>query len=358
LREPVPGPLTPSITPPDPARGRGEAAPHPSLADAAASATSKLAEVERRAEATIEGLEHRLQELAGRAGLGAAPGELRVVLARLVPALLARVGGLVDLARLLEPPERLDRYGLDPRLVARAAPLLEFLYTSWWRVETRFLHRIPTAGPALVVANHGGVVPWDALVLRHALRREQPGRELRPLLDDRECALPVFGRFAIRAGAVRASPENVEALLREGALVGVFPEGSSAATRPWRDRYRIQRFGRGGFAKLALRAGVPIVPCAIVGAEEATPAIARTGWLAERLGLPFLSASPFLRVGQAGLVPLPSKWSIRFGEPIAPEGGSEAANDPAAVLGLTEAVRSRVQAMLDEDVAGRRSVFL
>lgn len=333
-------------------------APHPSLADAAASATAQLADIERRAEATIEALEHRLEALAGRAGLDAARDELRVVLARVLPALAARASGLVDLVRLLEPPERLDRFGLDPRLVARAEPLFEFLYSTWWRVETRFQHRIPADGPALVVANHAGAVPWDALILRHALRREQPGRELRPLLDDRECALPVFGGFAIRTGAVRASPENVEALLRDGALVGVFPEGSAAAAKPWSDRYRIQRFGRGGFAKVALRAGVPIVPCAIVGAEEATPAIARSGWLAELLGLPLLSGHPFLRVGPAGFLPLPSKWTIRFGEPIAATGGAAAADDPSAVLALTETVRSRIQAMLDEDVAGRRSVFL
>jgi 1-acyl-sn-glycerol-3-phosphate acyltransferase len=332
--------------------------PRPSLAEAAASASARLADFERRAESTLEGLEHRLHDLAGRAGLESARDELRVVLARLMPVLLARLGSLVDLVRLLEPAERLDRFGMDPRLVERAAPLLELLYATWWRVDARYLDRIPAAGPALVVANHAGALPWDALVLRHALRRERPGRELRPLLDDRECALPVFGTFAIRAGAVRASPDAAETLLRDGALVGVFPEGSAASQRPWRERYRIQRFGRGGFAKLAFRAGVPIVPCAIVGAEEATPPIARSGWLAERLGLPLFSGGASLRLGAAGLVPLPSKWTIRFGDPIAPPGGPEKADDPSAVMALTETVRSRVQAMLDEDLAGRRSVFL
>jgi 1-acyl-sn-glycerol-3-phosphate acyltransferase len=346
---------TPSASPPPPSP---PPPPRRSLAEATASATAKLADVERRAESTLEGLEHRLHDLASRAGLESAHDELRVVLARLMPALLARFGTLVDLVRLLGPAERLDRFGMDPRVVEHAAPLLELLYATWWRVDTRYQDRIPAAGPALVVANHAGALPWDALVLRHALRRELPGRELRPLLDDRECALPVFGRFAVRAGAVRASPDAAEALLREGALVGVFPEGSAAAQRPWRERYRIQRFGRGGFAKLAFRTGVPIVPCAIVGAEEATPPIARAGWLTERLGLPLFSAGASLRLGAAALVPLPSKWSIRFGEAIAPPGGPEKADDPSAVMALTETVRSRVQAMLDEDLAGRRSVFL
>jgi 1-acyl-sn-glycerol-3-phosphate acyltransferase len=141
--------------------------------------------------------------------------------------------------------------------------------------------------------------------------------------------------------------------------VGVFPEGSAGARKPWRDRYRIQRFGRGGFAKVALRARAPIVPCAIVGSEEASPGISRTGWLAERLGVPLLSSSPTLSVAAAALLPLPSRWSLRFGPPVeVGEGGASAAEDPSTVNQLTERVRAALQAMLDEDVAGRSSVFL
>jgi 1-acyl-sn-glycerol-3-phosphate acyltransferase len=203
-------------------------------------------------------------------------------------------------------------------------------------------------------------VPWDAVVLRHALRRDHPARrDLRPLLDDRECDLPVIGPALVRHGAVRASAEAAERLLAAGGAIGVFPEGSAVARKAWRDRYRIQRFGRGGFVKVALRARAPIVPCAIVGSEEASPGLARTGWLAERLGVPLLSANPSLRVEPAAVLPLPSRWTLRFGDPIdVSRHPREAAEDAAVVNELAERVRSTLQAMLDEGVAARGSIFL
>jgi 1-acyl-sn-glycerol-3-phosphate acyltransferase len=221
------------------------------------------------------------------------------------------------------------------------------------------VERVPARGAAIIVANHAGVVPWDALVLRHALHRDHPARrDLRPLLDEREADLPVFGPLAIRLGAVRAGPEPAERILREGALLGVFPEGSAVARKRWGERYRIQRFGRGGFVKIALRTGAPIIPCAIVGSEEAAPGIARPGWLGSALGLAALPGSA-LRVSAAGLLPLPSRWSLRFGHPVDLSGaGPAAADDPATVNALTERVRATLQAMLDEELAARRSVFL
>jgi 1-acyl-sn-glycerol-3-phosphate acyltransferase len=215
-------------------------------------------------------------------------------------------------------------------------------------------------GPAVVVANHGGAVPWDAFVLRHALRREHPAhRDLRPLLDDHECALPVLGAAAIRYGAVRASADAADAILAAGGVAGVFPEGSAAAVRPWSERYRIHRFGRGGFVKVALRAGAPIVPCAIIGSEEASPGIARTGWLADLFRIPLLSTSPSFRVAAAALLPLPSRWTIRFAAPIEVAAlGPAAASDPDAVNALAERTRATLQALLDEGLAARSSVFL
>jgi 1-acyl-sn-glycerol-3-phosphate acyltransferase len=283
-----------------------------------------------------------------------------MAIARLLPTLKERLGGALDLARLLEPPDRLDRFGMDPRFAERAAPIVELLYSTWWRTTVRAIDRVPASGPVIVVANHAGLVPWDALVLREALRRAQPApRDLRPLLDDRECGMPVVGGIAVRLGAVRAAPESAERILREGGVVGVFPEGSAGARKPWRDRYRIQRFGRGGFVKIALRTGASIVPCAIVGSEEASPGISRTGWLAERLGIPLLSANPLFVVGAAALLPLPSKWSLRFGSPIEVGGhGPADADAPALVHAIAERVRNELQAMLEEDVAARSSVFL
>ncbi len=304
----------------------------------------------------------RLQAVAGDAGSTAqrAGEELRQAMETLWPAVRQRLAAAGDLLRLLEPPERLDRFGMDPRLTERAGPLVELLYSAWWRVEPRAIELVPAEGPAVVVANHAGLLPWDALVLRHALRRDHPAkRDLRPLLDDAACDRPFVGGTAIRLGAVRASPEAADRLLAEGTLLGVFPEGSAAEGRPWRERYRLGRFGRGGFAKVALRAGAPIVPCAIVGSEEAAPPIARKGWLAELLRIPLLAGQPALRLGPAGFLPLPSRWSLRFGQPIPTAAfGPGAADDAAVVAELAERTRLAVQAMLDEDVAARRSIFL
>ncbi len=307
----------------------------------------------------LEDVEERLVDLAERAGVRGV-SDLRQTLASLLPRIRSGLASVLDLVRLLEPPERLDRFGMDPRFADRFAPLAELLYHAWWRTTVREVARVPATGPAIVVANHAGLVPWDALVLRLALRLGHAAhRELRPLLDDRECSLPLVGPIAIRLGAVRASPDAAEAILADGQLVGVFPEGSAGARKPWRERYQLQRFGRGGFVKLALRTRAPIVPCAIVGSEEASPGISRAGWLAERLGVPLIGRGAALRFGPAALLPLPSRWSLRFGTPIALDGHPPAeAGDPGAVNALTERVRSTLQTMLDEDLAARSSVFL
>ncbi len=354
--EPAPQPA-----PPDPAQPGAPAEPRPRAATAAQAART-LDALEARLDAAIADAEARLGAAAGEGDQAVAKAreDLRAVLATLWPGLRQRLASVGDLVKLLEPPERLERFGMDPRLVERASPVIETLYASWWRVEARGLEAVPDTGPAVVVANHAGLLPWDALVLRHALRRDHPAhRELRPLLDDAACDRPISGAAAIRLGAVRASPDAAHRLLAGGDLVGVFPEGSLAEARPWRERYRVGHFGRGGFVKVALRAGAPIIPCAIVGSEEAAPAIARTGWLADLLRLPLLASAPAFRLPAAGLLPLPSRWSLRFGPPIEVGGaGPEAAEDAALVAGAVARARAAVQAMLDEDVAARRSIFL
>ncbi|HET7827203.1 MAG TPA: lysophospholipid acyltransferase family protein, partial [Anaeromyxobacter sp.] len=324
------------------------------------SAAQRVAAVERRLDAALDGVEARLQNLAARSGIPSAPSELREAVARLLPAARRKLGQALDVLRLLDPPERLDRFGMDARFAERLDAVVEVLASVWWRVAVLDVGMVPSSGPAVIVANHAGAVPWDALVLRHALKRGHPAhRELRPLLDDAECALPLFGAAAVRYGAVRASPEAAHAILSAGDLVSVFPEGSAVARKPWRDRYRIQQFGRGGFAKVALRARAPIVPCAIVGSEEASPAISRAGWLADRLGIPLVPGTSSLRFATAALVPLPSRWTLRFGEPVDVSGlPPDAADDAATVSEISETVRTTLQAMVDEGVAARTSVFL
>lgn len=334
---------------------RATAPPAPAPAPPAEQVASGVHRLEERVELALEGAEQRLEEVLRRAGVGYG-NELRELLARLGPALLARLQVLSNLYGLVEGPGPLDPWGMDERLLAGAEPLLDFLVESWWRVGLREADRLP-AGGAVVVANHGGALPWDALVLRTALRRDPVRREIRPLLDARALRQPLVARVAPRLGAVAATPENALALLAQGRLVAVFPEGSLAGEKPWSDRYRLQHFGRGGFAKVALRAGVPIVPCAIVGSEEATPPASRRGWLAERLRLPLLAMAPRLPLGPLAFLPLPSRWTIRFGDPVE-TAGHGSPTDPAAVAALAEEARGALQRMLDEDVAARRSVFI
>ena len=318
--------------------------------------------MEQQVESATAAASARLRGLALQETAGEHARELAELAGRLLPLVASRLGGLAALRSIFAgaAPGALDAYGMDRDLPARAAPLLDFLYASWWRVETRQVEHVPATGPVIVVANHGGALFWDALVLRLALLREHPARrELRPLLDDRALGTPVFGRAAARLGAVAATPEHALELLGGGAVLAVFPEGSRNAGRPWPERYRVDRFGRGGFARIALRTGAAVVPCAIVGSEETSAPFARAGWLAERIGMPFLATTPSLPLAPLGILPLPSRWSLRFGAPIDTAAlGRAAADDAGQVLALTERTRSALQQMLDEDVAARRAVYL
>jgi 1-acyl-sn-glycerol-3-phosphate acyltransferase len=256
--------------------------------------------------------------------------------------------------------EEVDEFGRDPKYTETIRPLLEFLYTVWWRVEPAGVENVPAEGPALVVANHSGVLPWDGIMISLALRHEHPARrECRMLALDMFALLPFLAPALARTGAVRASQENGERLLRQGELVGVFPEGVKGVGKRYRDRYKLARFGRGGFVRLALRTGAPIVPCAVVGAEEIHPVLAKADWVGRPFGLPYLPITPsFPLLGPLGVVPLPTKWSIDFADPVPTASyGPEAADDPILVNRLSEQVRSIVQRMIDGRLARRRSVW-
>jgi 1-acyl-sn-glycerol-3-phosphate acyltransferase len=194
-----------------------------------------------------------------------------------------------------------------------------------------------------------------------AIRHEHAQRrECRLLALDMIALLPFLAPMLAKSGAVRANPENGERLLRAGELVGVFPEGVKGVGKRYKDRYQLARFGRGGFVRLALRTGAPMIPCAVVGAEEIHPVLGKADWLGRPLGLPFLPVTPtFPALGPLGLVPLPSKWSLDFGEPVeTARYGADAADDPLLVNRLAEQVRSRIQRRIDERLAQRRSVWL
>lgn len=254
-----------------------------------------------------------------------------------------------------------DEFGHDPAYEARLLPLFDLIYKRYFRVEVEGVRNVPEGGRCLIVANHsGGPLPYDGLMLRTTLRREHPAaRELRWLAEDFIYYLPFVGAAMNRLGAVRACQENAERLLAQGRLVAVFPEGVKGVGKLFRDRYRLQRFGRGGFIRLGLRTQTPIVPCAIVGAEEANPMLYRVEYMAKTLGIPYLPVTPtFPALGPVGLLPAPTKWKVRFGEPLHFDGvGPESADDEILVARLAERVRTTIQGMLDDMLSKRRSVW-
>jgi 1-acyl-sn-glycerol-3-phosphate acyltransferase len=257
--------------------------------------------------------------------------------------------------------EEVDDFGFDARYAASVRPFFEALYTLWWRVEVTGIEHVPAKGAALIVANHSGVLPWDGMMVTLALLHEHPARRyVRMLALDMFALLPFLAPLLARTGAVRANPENGERLLRRGELVGVFPEGVKGVGKPWKDRYKLARFGRGGFVRLALRTGAPIIPCAVVGAEELHPKIGSIDWVGRPLGLPYVPITPtFPALGPLGVVPLPSKWWIDFGKPIRVGAhGAKGADDPILVTRISEEVRSTVQRMIDARLARRGSVWL
>lgn len=264
--------------------------------------------------------------------------------------------------RRLSGEYEVDEFGFDPDLLEHVllGPVRP-LYRSWFRVAATGCENVPDVGGALIVANHSGAVPLDALMTQVALLDEHPAhRHLRMLGADLVFTLPFVGEIARKAGHTLACNADAERLLRRGELVGVWPEGYKGIGKPFGERYRLQRFGRGGFVAAALRARTPIIPTAIVGAEETYPMIGNAGLLARLLGLPYFPITPtFPLLGPLGLVPLPSRWTIEFGEPIRtdeyPDG---AADDPMLVFELTDAVRERIQQAIYRLLVQRRSVFV
>jgi 1-acyl-sn-glycerol-3-phosphate acyltransferase len=255
----------------------------------------------------------------------------------------------------------IDIYGFDRELTEKVLlPFARPLYQKYWRVRTIGLEHVPNEGGSLIVANHAGTVPFDAIMTKVALLDDHPAhRHLRELAADLALRIPIIGPLARKSGNTLAHGEDARRLLEDGELVGVWPEGFKGIGKHYRDRYKLQRFGRGGFVEIALRAQAPIVPVAIIGAEEIYPMVANVRILARLLGLPYFPITwQFPLLGPLGLVPLPSKWSIDFGEPILTTPyGPEGADDPMLVFELTDRVRDTIQQMLYRDLMGRRSMF-
>ena len=325
--------------------------------DASRRHPSLLAEPGRRASA--DQMAAVVREIDKRRSVAAGSGE-----AKETPNELAqRVAAIAEFVRRrLTGDYVVDEFGFDPHFNnGIVLPLLRTLFSSWFRVEVKGIEHLPKKGPALVVANHAGVLPFDGLMTSVAVRDNHPAhRDLRLLAADMVFDTPVLGETARKAGHTMACTSDAHRLLARGELTAVFPEGYKGLGKHFRDRYKLQRFGRGGFVSAALRTKAPIVPCSIVGSEEIYPMLADAKPLARLFGLPYFPITPlFPLAGPAGLIPLPSKWYIEFGTPIPTEDYDDGcAEDPMVTFELTDQVRETIQQTLYRLLASRRNTFL
>ena len=262
------------------------------------------------------------------------------------------------LRRRLAGDYEIDAFGFDPQISEILVNAVEPLAEKWFRLEVRGVENIPAEGGALLVANHSGTVPLDGVITGYAVKK-YGGRNLRPLGADLVFALPFVGQMARKVGATLACTEDAERLLSSGEIAGVWPEGFKGIGKPFAERYKLQRFGRGGFVSSAMRAGVPIVPVSIVGAEEIYPLVGNVPSLARLLGLPYLPVTPFFPLlGPLGMIPLPSKWIIEFGEPIRTDAYEpDAADDPMLLFNVTDQVRETIQQTLYGLLVDRGNAF-
>lgn len=301
-------------------------------------------------------LEHAVMLLVR--GLRAAGGTIGLTGDELDDAVAAT---LAFLRRRFTGDYSVDEFGFDADFTeSLALPLLRPFYRKWFRVEVRGVENLPLEGGALLVSNHSGSIAIDSVMTQVAVHDETGGRRnLRMLGADLVFASPVVGPVARKTGSTLATSADAQRLLDGGHLVGVWPEGFKGVGKLYKDRYRLQRFGRGGFVAAALRAGVPIIPCSIVGAEESYPMLGNATPVARLLGLPYFPLTPtFPWLGPLGMIPLPSKWIIEFGSPIPTDDrGEGAAEDPAVVFEISDRVRETIQHTLYSLLRDRRSVF-
>ena len=274
-----------------------------------------------------------------------------------------RSDDLRDHLPALEPERTVTDWGRSERLERLVdATLASFLYHYWFRCEVEGIEHVPTTGGALLVANHAGALPPDASMIAKAIQEEHPRpRRLHLTIEHWFRGFPFFSMFVAKIGGVPAHPANVHRLLYdEQQLVLVFPEGAKATEKLYKDRYRLRRFGRGGFVEAAMRAGVPIVPVALVGAEEAMPTFAQVGFLRRLTGLIYFPITPlFPHLGLLGTAYLPAKFKLRFLPPVRTDGMGDAPwDDKALVADVADDIRGRIQEELVDMLATRRSVWL
>lgn len=275
---------------------------------------------------------------------------------------LMKIADLRDLLPAAEPDRALDDWGRSETVVSLMEPILNFYYRYWFRVEVEGMENVPSDGGALIVSNHSGALPPDAPMIMQAIRNEHPApRPLYMLGEHWFKGYPGVSMIVNKMGLVPAHRENAQRLLHdEGRLAVVFPEGQKGTRKLYWQRYRLRRFGRGGFVRTAIRARVPVVPVALIGAEEAMPIFAHFRLLQKLSGLIYFPLTPsFPHFGLAApLLYLPSKFKIRFMEPIdMSEYPVSTIDDPAEIQVISERIRGRIQHQLDEMLDARESVW-
>jgi 1-acyl-sn-glycerol-3-phosphate acyltransferase len=264
----------------------------------------------------------------------------------------------------IEPDRTLDDWGRSERVEAIFDRyLVDFYYRYWFRAEIEAIENVPAEGGALLVSNHSGALPPDAAMIGKAIREEHASpRALHITVEHFFKGYPGFSMLLPKIGCVAAHPANVHRLLAdEQQLVLVFPEGRKGTEKLYKDRYRLRRFGRGGFVEAAMRARAPIVPVAVVGAEEAAPIFAHLRVLQRLTGFLYFPLTPtFPHFGVAGMLGyLPAKFTIRFLEPIPTDGwGERPWRDRGLVQDVAAEVRARIQENLFDMLGRRRSVWL
>jgi len=267
-----------------------------------------------------------------------------------------REAGEPDDARLSD----VDEWGRSERTRALARSIYEPVYSRWFRAEWTGLEKVPSEGGALLVANHAGAIPSDAPVIMHGIEKEL-GRPVYGLADYFFRTVPVVGTLWARTGGVSARPENAYRLLREqNQLALVFPEGTKGPSKSYTDRYQLRRFGRGGFVEIAMRAGVPVIPIAVVGSEEAMPIIFRLPTLARALGVPYVPITAnLLAMGPLGaVVPFPAKFRLQVLDPVSFDVPADQERySKSRIMEESERIRSNIQESVYDMLRDRRSVW-
>jgi len=265
----------------------------------------------------------------------------------------------------LADPRRsdVDEWGRSEHMREIARRVYGPMYRSWHRVEWEGLDKIPTTGGALLVSNHAGAIPADAPAIMHGIE-EELGRPVYGLADEMFKRMPVVGTMWSRVGGVLAHPDNAYRLLREQEqLALVFPEGTKGTGKTYGERYQLRRFGRGGFVQIAMRAGVPVIPIAVVGSEEAMPILWKSAGLAKLLGVPYVPVTAnmfaFAPLGPLGAaLTLPAKIKIRVLDPVHFDAEPDQPRySRSLIMDTSEQIRQRIQEALYDMLRQRESVW-